>query len=415
MKVLHTADWHLGQKFHDKERYEEHQAFLDWLLTTIREQSVDLLLISGDIFDIGNPPNRAIEQYYNFLAKFLQETPCQHAIITGGNHDSIYSLNAPKDLLKFMKLHIIGGATDNLEDEIVEIKDKNGNIEAVVCAVPFLRDKDINYNKASLSQAEREKHILDSITLHYQELAKIVEERGYPSLQVPIIAMGHLFAQGGRHSEEEETSEGEKNIYIGNLGKIPAEAFPETFHYVALGHLHRSQKVGGKDHIRYSGSPIPLSFSERKDEKSVLLIEFEQSEIKFIKKILVPQTVHKRLIRFEGTLEQVCKAIQNFETEQETWVEVLVRLEKYNPHAKAIIEEAASKNPKIQIIRSIALSVHSSRDDWAKVYEHQNLSELSVEEVFLERCKKENYVAKEIDDDLLPLFRQLIQTFEENG
>jgi exonuclease SbcD len=411
MRVLHTADWHLGQKFHDKERYEEHQAFLDWLLAVITEQAVDLLLISGDVFDIGNPPNKAIEQYYGFLARFLQETPCQHAVITGGNHDSIYGLNAPKDLLKFMKLHIIGGATENIEDEIIEIKDKNGKIEAIVCAVPFLRDKDINYNKANLSQAEREKHILEAISGHYHTLATIIHQRNYEN--IPILAMGHLFAQGGKHSEEEENSEGEKNIYIGNLGKVPAEAFPDVFDYIALGHLHRSQKVGGREHIRYSGSPIPLSFSERKDEKSVLLIDFEGKNIQEIRKIPVPASIHKRLVRLEGSLEEIRTMLENFETEQEAWIEVFIRLEKYNPYAKAIIEEVAKKNNKIQIIRSIALSVHEGQDGWAKIYEHQTLNELSVEEVFVERCKKENFHQKDIEENLLPLFRQLVQSFEE--
>jgi exonuclease SbcD len=414
MRVLHTADWHLGQRFHDQERYQEHQNFLQWLITSLNEHQVDLLLVSGDIFDIQNPPNQATELYYKFLVQFIKETNCQNAIITGGNHDSIYNLNAPKDLLKFMKLHIVGGATENIEDEIIEVKNKAGDLEAVVCAVPFLRDKDIHYNRANLGTLERERHIVDAIKNHYQRLADVVKERQYAEKQIPILTMGHLFAQGCKHSEEEEYSEAEKNIYIGNLGKVPAETFPDLFNYVALGHLHSSQIVGGKEHIRYSGSPIPLSFSERKDEKSVLLIDFDKNKIKYIEKIIVPNQIYKRLLRFEGTLEKVIKEIEACSQEQEIWAEVVVQTDTYNPHINLIVEEAAEKNGKIRILKTTIQRIRSQNEDWAKAFEHQNLQEVSPEDVFRERCKKDNFSEQEIEQELIPLFQQVIGELQED-
>ena len=412
MRILHTADWHLGQRFHDQERYEEQLAFLNWLIGVLNEYQIDLLLVSGDIFDIQNPPNKATELYYYFLSKFIQDTPCQYAIITGGNHDSVYNLNAPRDLLRFMKLHIVGGATENIEDEIIELKNEAGEIEAVVCAVPFLRDKDISYNKANIGTIERERHIIESITKHYQTLADCVKERKYPELSVPILTMGHLFAQGCKHSEEDEYSEAEKNIYIGNLGKVPAETFPEVFHYVALGHLHRSQIVGGKEHIRYSGSPIPLSFSERKDEKSVLLVSFEKNQIDKIEKIAVPTEIYRRLMRFEGTLEKVVQDIENHKNEHKTWAEVIIQTETYNPHTNLIIEEA-TKNSNIRVLKTVIQYARNPKEDWTKAFEHQNLQEISPEEVFRERCKKENFCEAEIEQDLLPLFRQILDELQE--
>lgn len=414
MRVLHTADWHLGQRFHDQERYEEQEAFLHWLIDTLNKYRIDLLLVSGDIFDVSSPPNKAIELYYNFLGKLVKSTPCQYAIITGGNHDSIHNLNAPRGLLQLMKLHIVGGATENIEDEIVELKNQAGEIEAVVCAVPFLRDKDISYNKANIDAIEREKHIIQSITKHYQTLANYVKERKYTELPIPILTMGHLFAQGCNDSEEDEQSEAERNIYVGNLGKVPVEIFPDIFHYVALGHLHRSQIVGGKEHIRYSGSPIPLSFSERKDEKSVLLVIFEKNQIHKIEKIAVPKGIYRRLMRFEGTLEKIIQDIKNYTDEQRVWAEVIVHTETYNPSINSLIAEA-SKNTNISVLKTSIQYARDPQQDWVKAFEHQNLQEISPEEVFKERCKKENLSEEEIERNLLPLFRQIIDELHEES
>jgi exonuclease SbcD len=412
MKILHTADWHLGQRFHEQERYDEHQAFLEWLIKTLTEYQVDLLLVSGDVFDVQNPPNKALELYYDFLIQLLENTPCRYAVITGGNHDSTYSLDAPKELLRLMKLYVVGGATENIEDEIIELKNEAGEIEAVVCAVPFLRDKDIRYNKANLEATEKEKCILDAITQHYQTLADCVKTRKYTELPIPILTMGHLFAQGCRHSEEEEHSVAERDIYLGNLGKIPAEVFPDVFHYVALGHLHRSQIVGGKEHIRYSGSPIPLSFSERKDEKSVLLIDFQKNSIKEIQKIAVPPKIYRKLIRFEGSLEKVLASMEVHRNEYEIWAEVIVETETYNPLINSAIIQA-TQDSNIKVLKTSLRYVGKSEQDWSKTFEHQNLQEISPEEVFKERCKKENISQEEIEQELLPLFRQIIDELQE--
>jgi len=412
MKILHTADWHLGQRFHEQERYDEHKAFLEWLIKTLTEYQVDLLLVSGDVFDVQNPPNKALELYYDFLIQLLKNTPCRYAVITGGNHDSTYSLDAPKELLRLMKLYVVGGATENIEDEIIELKNEAGEIEAVVCAVPFLRDKDIRYNKANLEATEKEKCILDAITQHYQTLADCVKTRKYTELPIPILTMGHLFAQGCRHSEEDEYSEAERKIYVGNLGKVPAEVFPDVFHYVALGHLHRSQIVGGKEHIRYSGSPIPLSFSERKDDKSVLLVSFEKNQIQKIEKVPVPQEIYRRLMRFEGTLEKIVQDIALHKNEYIIWAEAIIHMETQNPYINSVIEEA-TRDSNIRVLKTSLQHTRNPRQDWAKAFEHQNLQEISPEEVFKERCKKENISQEEIEQELLPLFHQIMDELQE--
>ena len=147
MKILHTSDWHLGQRFLFNDREQEHQRALDWLADTIRTQEVDALIVAGDIFDINNPPNYARTMYYRFLTSLLG-TSCRHIIITGGNHDSPSMLNAPRELLRLLNIHVVGAVGDALEEELVELKDSEGELELVVAAVPFLRDRDLRFSQA---------------------------------------------------------------------------------------------------------------------------------------------------------------------------------------------------------------------------------------------------------------------------
>src|SRR5688572_2974528 len=175
MKVLHTSDWHLGKRLLHHERTEEHQHFLDWLLEIIRNEKVDALIVAGDIFDTGAPSNTALKQYYDFL-RSLYLTGCKHVTITGGNHDSIATLNAPKELLKYFNIHVIGGVPENLEDEIIPLRDEIGEIKLVVCAVPFLRDKDIRLSIAGETAEEREQRIKTGICQHYKDLIPFIQD-----------------------------------------------------------------------------------------------------------------------------------------------------------------------------------------------------------------------------------------------
>ena len=159
MKLLHTSDWHLGRSLYDRKRYHEFEAFLDWLIRFIGDEHVGLLLVSGDIFDSTTPSNRAQELYYHFLSR-LPATGCRHAVITGGNHDSPTFLDAPKNLLGALNIHVVGAMTENPEDEIIVLKDKNGKNEAIVCAVPFLRDRDLRTVEGGESPEDKTQKLL---------------------------------------------------------------------------------------------------------------------------------------------------------------------------------------------------------------------------------------------------------------
>lgn len=395
MKILHTADWHLGQKFLFYERETEHARALNWLLETIENEKIDLLVVAGDIFDIGNPPNYARKLYYQFLTK-LQNTSCRHAIIIGGNHDSPAMLEAPKELLESLNVYVIGAATSDLEDEVIVLKNPENKIEAVVAAVPFLRDRDLRNSLAGESSAERITRIKEGIYQHYAQVAEIAKR--YESLNVPVIATGHLYAKGAQSSEKQD------NIYIGNIENIEAEQFPELFDYVALGHLHRAQIVGGMDHIRYSGSVIPLSFSEIQDKKAVNVIHFKLKKIEQIQVIPIP--VFRELVTVKGSYEEVQKKLDKLalkfeKNELPAWVEVVIDSEKLVPNLDNLLNDYV-RDMNLELLKIRTNRQFFSLDNQT---EQLDLDDLDPLDVFRKKCLSYGSPPDEMDE--------LVATFNE--
>lgn len=398
MRVLHTSDWHLGQRLVNLERTEEHQHFLDWLLQTIEQEQVEVLLMAGDVFDTGAPSNTALKQYYTFLTRVCA-TCCRHIIITGGNHDSVSTLNAPKDLLECFNIKVIGGASDNPLDELLELRDADGKLELVVCAVPFLRDRDVRLSVAGESYEERQQRIRQGIAAHYAAFVPHVQP--YKTQGIPVVAMGHLFAAGG------SASESEKEIHVGNLGQIGADQFPHEFDYVALGHLHRPQQVNKTHHIRYSGSPIPLSFSEVTDKKMVYVLDFEDGQLTGLKEIAIP--VCRKLVRFKGELEEVKQKIAVYDNTGYTlpaWAEVQVELDAAIPDLNQQLDEVLQrKSDQLQMLihRPPAIKTACTALD-QHAAQQADLHTLTEKDVFLKRCQ-----SKYPDTD----HTELVATFSE--
>ena len=274
LTIIHTSDWHLGRRLYGHMRYDEFEAFLSWLQDTISAQQVDVLIVAGDIFDTMTPSNKAQALYYEFLGK-VSKLCCQHIIIVAGNHDSPTFLDAPSNVLKFLNVHVIGTACEDLNDEVLVLEDSNSEPLCVIAAVPYLRDRDVRGSKAGESADSKDANVIAGIRAHYDEVASIAKDCQHQLIEtyqrhIPIIATGHLFAAGSQTTEDD----GVRDLYVGNLGKISAEMFDECFDYVALGHLHVPQRVGGCEHIRYSGSPIAMGFGEARQQKQVLLIQF---------------------------------------------------------------------------------------------------------------------------------------------
>jgi exonuclease SbcD len=304
MKFLHTADWHLGIRLMQRDRGAEMALFLEWLLEQITLEKIECLLVSGDVFDSSNPPNSAMELYYSFLAKASQIATLERIIITGGNHDSPSVLNAPAGILKHLKVTVVGATTDNPADELVVLNDKNsGKPKAIVAAVPFLREKDLRKSIMGESIEARTQILIDNTLAHYRTLVNLAQEM--QAGDIPLIGMGHLYTSGV------QVSDSERNNQIGTLGHIPAIGFPVEFSYMALGHIHRPQIVGGKKHIRYSGSPLALSFSEVEFPKRVIVFEANTSaQVTEVKEI--PTPIYTPLIRKKGTLLELEEWIKGY-------------------------------------------------------------------------------------------------------
>ena len=274
LTLLHTSDWHLGRRLYGKPRYEEFSQFLEWQLTVVREHAVDVLVIAGDIFDTSTPSNQAQSLYYHFLHE-ISQTTCQHVVIVAGNHDSPNFLDAPKQLLKGFNIHIIGSIGDNVADELIVLNDANGAPSMLVAAVPYLRDRDVRSVSSGEHIDDKENKLISGIQAHYANITTLAKAKQAELEQtwhkkIPLIATGHLFAAGGQTVE----GDGVRELYVGSLAQVRGQMFDTGFDYVALGHLHVPQAVGGYAHIRYSGSPIAMGFGEATQQKQVHLVRF---------------------------------------------------------------------------------------------------------------------------------------------
>ncbi len=406
MKILHTADWHLGVKLENLLRNEEHEKALDWLTDLIKAEEVELLVLAGDVFDVFMPSNQAQRLYYNFLRGLIGSC-CQTVVIVGGNHDSPNLLEASRELLHLLNIHVIANPPSDKTAQIIEVKNKKKQLRAVVAAVPFLHESHLRKLQVGETGDERREQIRAAIAQHYSELAKEMEV--YASRSVPLIATGHLFVAGGERGERQNT------IHLGNIDVLPASAFPTLFDYIALGHLHKAHSVG-EQKIRYSGSLIPIDFSEANYEHSVYIVEFEGRAIKEIVRHKNPIARRLRLLR--GTLEQVEELIRQhpeplFDKQPfpPTWLRVEVETkEPYIPELKQHLLTIIGKK-RLEIVgepiqrRQVDSESEEALHDSLKSI--PSLADIGVDEVFAMRLKLEGQQdeaeIKRLQDDFLDL------------
>jgi exonuclease SbcD len=380
MKVLHTADWHIGQLFHAYDRTFEHQQFLQWLVGIIVGESVDVLLIAGDIFDLSNPSAASVRLFYTFLNQATKANPDLQIIVTAGNHDSPSRLEAPKPLLESSKIHIVGlverdtnGGLD-YDKLVVPLKNKKDEVEAWCLAVPFLRTG--------------EYPVLADCSDPYAEGVAAMYDAVYAAAlthkqdgQV-IIAMGHLTAAG---SERTSADEDERPI-MGGVECIAADAFPAGLSYVALGHIHKAQKVGGKDHIRYCGSPIPMSFTEANYKHQVLSFELNKGNLTDLKAIEIPVAVAlKRIPDMHQPLLNVLAELIALPDEEPAgpvpYLEVRVLLDAPEPGLRHKIETALQSKP-YRLAKIDARHPEQTEDAAAELISGRKLTDIKPEEIF---------------------------------
>ena len=396
MNILHTSDWHLGRRLYGRRRHAEFAAFLDRLLEIIEAERVDALLIAGDIFDSGLPSGRAQELYYRFLGR-AANSRCRHVVIIAGNHDSPSLLAAPKELLAALNVHVV--ASPDPADEVLVLHDAQGRPELVVCAVPFLRDQDIREAKAGESGADKEEQLLAGIRAHYARALALAEETARAAGGAPVIAMGHLFAAGGSTVE----GDGTRELYIGGLARVDAGIFPDFVRYVALGHLHGPQRVGGRENARYSGAPLAMSFAEAGQAKSVCLVELNGDETT-VRQIPVPVT--QRLEQVRGDWPAIAARLEALAAEGESvWLEVIYEGGELVADLRERLENAVAGTP-LEILR--AQNERVRRQALARDHADERLEDLSAEDVFA-RCLDAHSVADSERPALLAAYREILQ------
>ena len=318
MRILHTADWHLGLRLYKREIVEEHRFFFAWLMELLKEREIDVLMISGDVFDQANPTNEARQLYYDFLKQLISLRI--KVIITGGNHDAPGILNAPREILRLLDVHVVGSAMLDVKGELVGVGGRGSDQkEAVVAAVPYLREPDIHALTKDMEFEDKREQVRAAIRKHYELVAEACKD-----FSIPVIAMGHLYAAGS------SVSDSERLIQMGNQSAVASDDFPSTFQYIALGHIHKPQFVNGQSHIRYSGSPVPLSFSERKDRKIVIELVVNGNTIEQVDHE-VP--VFRKLVRFSGSFEDVKAKVEAWQEEglAKAYAELQIEEETMNP------------------------------------------------------------------------------------
>ena len=381
MRLIHTSDWHLGQSFFNKTRKDEHAQFLDWLLHQVTEQQVDAILVAGDVFDSNTPPSYAREMYHQFVVQ-LHELGCG-LIILGGNHDSVSMLNESKPILACLNVQVIAKATEVHSDHTIPVYDRQGQVGAIVCAIPFIRPRDVLHSQSGASGLDRSKALSDGISNYYHTLFQQAHEwREKEGWSVPIIMTGHLTALGVSQSDSV------RDIYIGTLEGFAADGFPPA-DYIALGHIHRPQLVAKSEHIRYSGSPIPLSFDEVKTQKQVVIVDCDAQGKVTPQPLSIPNFQPMAVVRGDlNEIEAQLQALHDPDQVLPTWVCVDIKEQGYLSDLNDVVHKITDElNVDILQVRRIREMANASLSSEEK----ESLAELTPEDVFERRLALESF------------------------
>ncbi len=402
IKLLHTADWHIGQTFFDYNRKAEHLHFLEWLRDQIREYGVDVLLIAGDVFDTPNPSADSQKMFYKFLREITTDNPVLQVVVIAGNHDSAARLEAPNPLLEEMNITIKGivkRTSDGLIDyqRLIVPLTKDGEVVAWCMAVPYLRQGDY---------PEAESYPL-GVKAMYEALLQEVQKVRQPNQA--IVAMGHLHAAGGIVSENDRS---ERTI-VGGEECVSPDAFSDEIVYTALGHLHRGQQVCGREEVRYAGAPLPMSFAEKNYKQSVALVEIDGAAVTKIEKLLYDAPVKVLSIPneakpLEEVLEEIDKLPEGEITETSPYLEVKVLITEPEPSLRNRIEEAL-KTKSVRLARLGAVQV--GRDAESKTFTYEELQAITPMEIARMEFEKQ-FGGEEMPETMKNLLQSVIQEIE---
>ena len=411
MRLFHTSDWHLGQNLHGQERDFEHACFLTWLLAQLGQQQPDVLLIAGDIFDTVNPPVKAQERLYDFIVSAHEQQPLLTIVMIAGNHDSGSRIELPAPLMRRLRTHAVGrvlwlddGELDS-DRLLLPLPGKDGEIAAWCLALPFLRPAEVTGMQLG------DDYLKGTGEVHRRLIAAANAKR-QPGQA--LVAISHAHMAGGSVSEDSERS-----LIIGSAEALPASLFNASVSYVALGHLHKPQKVNGEERIRYCGSPIPLSFSEIAYQHQILDIVLDGETLVSVDSRLIPRAVNLQRLGpapFAEILEQLAQLPDVdllADLQRQPWLEVRVRLDEPQPDLRQQVETAL-QGKAVRLVRIAAEYAGSGAGDGETDNERLiNLDQLSPQELF-SRAWQDSY-GNPVDDTTLNDFALLLQEVQLEG
>ena len=295
MRLLHTADWHLGSRFHDRRRAADEEHALDQLIALCREREVDAVLHAGDVFDNANPGADEQERYYRSLARLVREAGVATVVVVAGNHDSALRLEGPRPLLGRLGIHVIGRLPREAAaaEVLVELRDRRGEVAALAVALPYLRDADLRLAAGAEQAPLADQRYRRALEARYREAGEAARAAAGGR---PVVVMGHCLVDGASFGG------GERPVQVGNLGAVSAAELAGDAAYLALGHLHQPQQVG-RPHWRYSGSLLPTGFDEAGRAKGNFLVDLPPDPAQPARVEFVPLLPYRRYFRLAGDLD----------------------------------------------------------------------------------------------------------------
>ncbi len=408
MRLLHTSDWHLGQSLHQYDRTFEHERFLEWLIDTLVSESVDVLLIAGDVFDNSNPSAVAQSLLYRFLTEAHRQVPHLNIVMTAGNHDSPGRLEAPSPFLSMFDAHVVGQVNRaeegvSLDRLVLPLKGRDGCIGAWCIAMPFLRPSDVPRIEDAADPYAA------GIEALYRQAIEHAQAKRQPGQA--LIALGHCHLTGGKASEDSE-----RRIVIGGAEALSAEIFDDSITYAALGHLHLPQQIGGNPTRRYSGSPLPMSFSEIDYPHQVVLVELDGEKVIGIREHKVPRAVELlRVPNKPAALDVVMESLSGLnlpERPETEWPYLLVRVHLTEPEPSLRVQiEAALQGKPVRLARIETTYVRGEEDTPAPALSIDELNSLAPADFFT-RLYKHRF-GQSVPTELLAAFTELLNTTEE--
>ena len=405
IRILHTADWHLGQTFFGYDRTQEHEHFLDWLAGVLTKNKIDVLIVAGDVFDVSNPSAASQRMFYRFIHRVTTENPRLQLVVVAGNHDSAARLESPLPLLQEMRTEIKGivrkqnGKID-YEHLLVELKNAAGEVEALCLAVPFLRQGDY-----PVVETEGNPYAEGGKELYARLLKYALKKRTDGQA---LVAVGHLLATGSEIAEKDHS----ERIIIGGLESVSPESFPEQIVYTALGHIHKAQRVSGRENIRYAGSPLPMSFAEKHYHHGVVKVTLDEGWAVEIEKLEYTPLV--RLLSIPATEaaapDEVLDELRGLELPEDEpmpYLEVKVKLSEPEPMLRQQVEEILEGKP-VRLARIVSFYRQAAEGSVEEEVLTAGLQEMNPLQIV--KATFENSYQTEMPEELVNLFQEACRT-----